>query len=62
MGACQSSALVEEIKPDVVCLQELKAPGRKIPASPIREAGYDAIWHGQKSWNGVAIFARGRRR
>src|SRR5713101_4106826 len=45
--------------PDVVCLQELKAPQEKFPASAIREAGYEAIWHGQKSWNGVAILARG---
>jgi len=45
--------------PDVVCLQELKAPDEKFPASAIEEAGYGAIWHGQKSWNGVAILARG---
>jgi exodeoxyribonuclease III len=45
--------------PDVVCLQELKAPQEKFPAAAIREAGYEAIWHGQKSWNGVAILARG---
>jgi exodeoxyribonuclease-3 len=46
-------------KPDVVCLQELKAPDEKFPAAAIRDAGYHAIWHGQKSWNGVAILARG---
>ncbi len=46
-------------KPDVVCLQELKAPQEKFPLSAIEEAGYGAIWHGQKSWNGVAILARG---
>jgi exodeoxyribonuclease-3 len=45
--------------PDVVCLQELKAPQEKFPAPAIEEAGYGAIWHGQKSWNGVAILARG---
>ena len=45
--------------PDVVCLQELKAPQDKFPESPIRDAGYGVIWHGQKSWNGVAILARG---
>ena len=45
--------------PDVVCLQELKAPREKFPERPIREAGYGAIWHGQKSWNRVAILARG---
>src|SRR5690349_18518363 len=46
-------------KPDVVCLQELKAPQEKFPESAIRDAGYGAIWLGQKSWNGVAILARG---
>jgi exodeoxyribonuclease III len=45
--------------PDVVCLQELKAPDDAFPAVVIREVGYNAIWHGQKSWNGVAILARG---
>jgi exodeoxyribonuclease III len=45
--------------PDVVCLQELKAPDEKFPADAIRAAGYGAIWNGQKSWNGVAILARG---
>jgi exodeoxyribonuclease III len=48
-----------ETKPDVVCLQELKAPQEKFPQAAIRDAGYGAIWHGQKSWNGVAILARG---
>jgi exodeoxyribonuclease-3 len=47
-----------EAKPDVVCLQELKAPQEKFPEEAIKEAGYNAIWHGQKSWNGVAIMAR----
>ena len=46
-------------RPDVVCLQELKAPDERFPADAISEAGYGAIWHGQKSWNGVAILARG---
>src|SRR4051812_1001569 len=50
---------LKESSPDVVCLQELKAPQEKFPASAIRDAGYGAIWHGQKSWNGVAILARG---
>jgi len=49
---------LEETKPDVVCLQELKAPQEKFPAQAIADAGYNAIWHGQKSWNGVAILAR----
>lgn len=47
-----------ETQPDVVCLQELKAPQEKFPEQAIRDAGYDAIWHGQKSWNGVAILSR----
>lgn len=47
-----------ETQPDVVCLQELKAPQEKFPEEAIRDAGYDAIWHGQKSWNGVAILSR----
>lgn len=47
-----------ESRPDVVCLQELKAPQEKFPEQAIRDAGYSAIWHGQKSWNGVAILSR----
>jgi exodeoxyribonuclease III len=47
-----------EAKPDVVCLQELKAPQEKFPEAALRDAGYGAVWHGQKSWNGVAILAR----
>jgi exodeoxyribonuclease-3 len=43
----------------VVCLQELKAQQDKFPEAAILEAGYGAIWHGEKSWNGVAILARG---
>ena len=50
---------LEQSTPDVVCLQELKAPEEKFPADAIEKAGYGAIWHGQKSWNGVAILARG---
>ena len=49
---------LDETKPDVVCLQELKAPEEKFPLQAINDAGYHAIWHGQKSWNGVAILAR----
>jgi exodeoxyribonuclease-3 len=48
-----------EAQPDVVCLQELKAPQERFPEAAIRDAGYGAIWHGQESWNGVAILARG---
>jgi exodeoxyribonuclease III len=50
---------LEESKPDVACLQELKTPQEKFPIEAIKAAGYDAVWHGQKSWNGVAILARG---
>src|ERR1700751_2099963 len=46
--------------PDVVCLQELKAPDAAFPMNDIHTAGYGAIWHGQISWNGVAILAKGR--
>ena len=49
-----------EAKPDVACLQELKASDEKFPEPAIRQAGYRAVWHGQKGWNGVAIFARDR--
>lgn len=50
---------LQETSPDVVCLQELKAPQEKFPEQAILDAGYNAIWHGQKSWNGVAILSRG---
>ena len=50
---------LQETSPDVVCLQELKTPQEKFPEAAIRDAGYGVIWHGQKSWNGVAILARG---
>lgn len=50
---------LEETQPDIACLQELKAPQEKFPEAAINDAGYGAIWHGQKSWNGVAILARG---
>ncbi|MFL5774140.1 MAG: exodeoxyribonuclease III [Flavisolibacter sp.] len=49
---------LKESAPDVVCLQELKAPQEKFPEEAIIDAGYHAIWHGQKSWNGVAILSR----
>ena len=47
-----------EAQPDIVTLQELKAPHERFPAEAIAAAGYEAIWHGQKSWNGVAILSR----
>jgi exodeoxyribonuclease-3 len=49
---------LKETSPDVACLQELKAPDEKFPLQAINDAGYEAIWHGQKSWNGVAILSR----
>jgi exodeoxyribonuclease-3 len=51
---------LDEAKPDIACLQELKADDEKFPLSAIRDAGYGAVWHGQKGFNGVAILARGR--
>lgn len=50
---------LDRARPDVVCLQELKSPDERFPAAALEAAGYGAIWHGQKSWNGVAILARG---
>jgi exonuclease III len=49
---------LKESKPDVACLQELKTSDDKFPHAAINEAGYKALWHGQKSWNGVAILAK----
>ena len=49
---------LKEAKPDVVCMQELKTIQDKFPLREINSAGYQAIWHGQKSWNGVAILSR----
>lgn len=49
---------LQEAQPDIVCLQELKAPQEKFPLQAIEEAGYRAIWQGQKSWNGVAILSK----
>lgn len=51
---------LKETSPDVACLQELKAPQENFPEQAILDAGYKAIWHGQKSWNGVAILAKDR--
>ena len=50
---------LEESATDIVCLQELKAPDDRFPEKELAAAGYNAVWHGQKSWNGVAILARG---
>lgn len=46
--------------PEVVCLQELKAPDEKFPEQALADIGYKAAWYGQKSWNGVAILSRGQ--
>lgn len=50
---------LDAAEPDVVCLQELKAPQEKFPEAALRGAGYGVVWMGQKSWNGVAILQRG---
>ncbi len=50
---------LEETKPDVACLQEVKSQDEGFPIAAFEKIGYGAIWHGQKSFNGVAILARG---
>ena len=52
---------LERESPDIACLQELKAPDLAFPVAAIQLAGYEAVWHGQKAWNGVAILARGEK-
>ena len=49
---------LKESRPDIVCLQELKAPQAAFPRQALERAGYGAVWHGQKAWNGVAILQR----
>jgi exodeoxyribonuclease III len=49
---------LQQAKPDIVCLQELKAADHDFPLGAINQAGYGAVWRGQKTWNGVAILAR----
>lgn len=51
---------LNEAQPDVVCLQELKSSDDTFPDADVRAAGYGAVWHGQKGFNGVAILAKGR--
>jgi exodeoxyribonuclease-3 len=53
-------AWLADTQPDVACLQELKCPDERFPIRAIHEAGYGAVWRGQKAWNGVAILARDR--
>lgn len=50
---------LKRAKPDIVCLQELKAADDAFPGSALSDAGYGAVWRGEKSWNGVAILSRG---
>ena len=50
---------LEKESPDVACLQELKAPNERFPAMALQAAGYESVWHGQTSFNGVAILAKG---
>jgi len=50
---------LEKEQPDIACLQELKAVDTKFPQLDLQALGYGAIWHGQQSWNGVAILAKG---
>jgi exodeoxyribonuclease-3 len=52
-------AWLRAAKPDVVCLQELKSTDAAFPVAALQRAGYQAVWRGEKSWNGVAILARG---
>ena len=56
------AAWLRRARPDVACLQELKATDSEFPVATIKKAGYDAVWRGEKSWNGVAILGRGRGR
>jgi len=55
----QLTAWLDVTRPDVVCLQEIKATQAAFPVEAMREAGYSSLVHGQKTWNGVAILARG---
>ncbi len=52
------TAWLEEARPDVVCLQELKAPSDRFPQAALRDIGYDCVWIGESRWNGVAIASR----
>ncbi|HEU4440646.1 MAG TPA: exodeoxyribonuclease III [Burkholderiales bacterium] len=52
---------LEETRPDIVCLQEIKTTDEKCSARALEDAGYGSLWHGQRSHHGVAILARGER-
>ena len=58
-AAAKPAGVVKSAKPDIVCLQELKAEQDAFPLAAIKKAGYHAAWVGQKSWNGVAILSKG---
>ncbi len=49
---------LEASRPDVACLQELKASSDRFPVQALNEAGYDCVWNGEHRWNGVAILSR----
>jgi exodeoxyribonuclease III len=51
-------AWLKSAKPDIACLQELKATDAEFPIEAIQKAGFHAAWKGQKTWNGVAILSR----
>jgi exodeoxyribonuclease III len=51
-------AWLTKAQPDVVSLQELKAEHGAFPVNALRTLGYEAVWQGKRSWNGVAILAR----
>jgi len=51
-------AWLAKAEPDVACLQELKAEQGAFPVDALRNLGYEAVWQGERSWNGVAILAR----
>ncbi len=53
-------AWLQRESPDIACLQELKIPQERFPLLDLQALGYQAVWHGQKSWNGVAILVRGQ--
>jgi exodeoxyribonuclease-3 len=50
---------LEEQKPDLICLQEIKCADESLPIKEVEAAGYQGQWHGQKGFNGVAVLARG---
>ena len=53
-------AWLDATKPDIVALQELKARDAAFPVAAVQAAGYGAVWQGEKTWNGVALLARGK--